>query len=486
MKEYFVKNKKNITFIFILTIFLYIIRITQYSFSIDTEVLINDPDSLLNSWYVIGRYGLCFFKILFHTKNINIFLTNISAVFFLITNAILWLYLYSTIFRKESSSLANIVFMLMITSSPILCEQIGFTLQALEIMLALNLEAIAILLANKWVKDNKYIYCILSIICLIICFSFYQAYVFLFMTGVITCLLLKYEDDYIDYKELFSQLFKYIFIFVVAFLAYFLINNFVLSVLELEKGTYLTNQIKWGIDPIVVNIKNIITYSIKTLIGYQNTWHPFYGVIFILFFYNYCISKEQNFKTKLMKIFLCISLFIIPFILIVLTASQTAGRAQFSIVYSLAFMTWWLLQKLKEKKIVILLVSMAILQCCVVSILNFSAYNCFKEEKKLVEDVSQEIINKNYENKQIAFIGKYNPNTCLKGETLGHSFFEWDYLGGLLSNNRIKGLTYALGYDYQFAEDKLSYLTEAVKGKETWFENHNIYLIDDIVVIKLS
>lgn len=488
MKKYIIENKKSIVSAFLITIMLYIIRLTQYSFSIDTEILINDPDSLLNSWYIIGRYGLCFFKSLFHTKNINIFLTNIVAIFFLISNAILWMYLYSTISNKKGSQIASFVFMLMITSSPILCEQIGFTLQALEIMLALNIEAISILFANKGIENKNKIFLLLSIICLFICFSFYQAYVFLYMTGIISCLLLKYDIDEIDYKDFFYRLGMYILIFLLAFLSYYCINILVLSYLDLTKGTYLANQIKWGVYPVFVNMKNIMVFSFKTLIGYQNTWHPFFGLLFIIFFYYYCLSKKCLWMTKTFKIFLCISFFVIPFLLIFLTGSQTAGRAQFSIVYSLAFLSWWLLCSFERKKTILLLSCVILLlQCCIIFILNLSAYNCFREETKLIDDISQEIIKMNYENKQIAFIGEYNPNSYLKGETLGHSFFEWDKFDGKIGNGRVPGFFKALKYDYVFVdENQLSILTEKVKNKETWFENHQIYLINDVAVVKLS
>lgn len=78
-------NKKNTIYLLIVVLFaflLYLFKITHYSFSIDTECLINDNNELLNSWYGIGRYGLCIFKNIFHTLPINITLTNFIATFF--------------------------------------------------------------------------------------------------------------------------------------------------------------------------------------------------------------------------------------------------------------------------------------------------------------------------------------------------------------------------------------------------------------------
>ena len=118
--------------------------------------------------------------------------------------------------------------------------------------------------------------------------------------------------------------------------------------------------------------------------------------------------------------------------------------------------------------------------------LNYSAYVCFSQEKELVEDISKKIVDNHYEDKTIAIVGEYNPNPYFKGETLGHSFFEWDYFGGLVTNSRIQGFVHALGYDYKFVDSELAEITELVKNEDTWFDDEKLYLINDIVVIKLS
>ena len=65
MKNNKINKKKNIRCLLIVvlfTFFLYIFKLTHYSFSIDTETLISDSNGLFIGWYSMGRYGLCIFK----------------------------------------------------------------------------------------------------------------------------------------------------------------------------------------------------------------------------------------------------------------------------------------------------------------------------------------------------------------------------------------------------------------------------------------
>ena len=488
MLNFIKKNKFSIFIVTIITLLIYIIRVTQYSFSIDTEIMINNPYSLLDSWYGIGRYGLCFFKLLFHTCKINIIYTSIFAVVFLITNSIIWLYLFENIMKIEFRNTKMKIFtMLLITSSPVLCEQIGFTLQAVEIMIGLNIMAIANICSIKWVEQKKIIYMCVSIILLLITFSFYQAFIFLYMTFVLFYMIVKLKSYSEDYKNLIIDFMKYILIFIISFALYLLMNNCVLAILDIEKGTYLTNQIKWGSETFLTNVKNIGVSIFKTIIGYENVWHPFYFILFLIFLFLYCFQEKVNRKTLFLKLLLALCFFFIPFSLIILTASQTAGRAQFSIVYSIVFLSIFIANScVNYKKITILLTVLVILQCSTTFMLNYSAYVCFSQEKELVEDISKKIVDNHYEDKTIAIVGEYNPNPYFKGETLGHSFFEWDYFGGLVTNSRIQGFVHALGYDYKFVDSELAEITELVKNEDTWFDDEKLYLINDIVVIKLS
>lgn len=150
----------------------------NYSFSIDTEVMINNPVSQINSWSISGRWSLGFTKYLLHLIPINISLTNCISVILLIINAVLWTYYFQSISSIKNDK-CNIVFMLAIVSSPILCEQIGFTLQALEIMLGFIVMAIAMTLLNKWIYSTKIQYLVISII--LVTYSFGHLFFFMLL-----------------------------------------------------------------------------------------------------------------------------------------------------------------------------------------------------------------------------------------------------------------------------------------------------------------
>lgn len=480
------KLKENLLcllMITIITFLLYSFKILHFSFSIDTECLINDSKQLLESWYGIGRYGLCLFKIFFHTLPINILLTNLFAIIFLSLCSFLWIVYFELIIKKNLKLTTKIIGMLLISSSPIMMEQIGFVLQSVEIMTGFCLSALGSILFVKYCESKKISLLIISIILIFITFSFYQAFVFLFISSVIMYLICKNKDQIINSKSVISDTLRSIVIFAVIFAVYVVLDKYIINALGLEKTSYLTNQFLWGTESISTIFKSMLKNLIKVYSGYYNCYHPFFTIFSFVFMYNYALKEKKDYW----KLFLSICLFFVPAILVLVTGSEAVGRSQFSIVITLAFYVVYLIENIDKKMIRNLAIILIIFQSIVTIYLQVSAQNIYELDKQLANDIESTLQEKNLENKKVAVVGCYNPNNMLKGEVLGHSFFEWDNFDGKTSNGRINGFFRCMGLNNQFVSDEqLPHCYELVKKEKTYFDNKEVYVDNDIVIIKLN
>lgn len=161
LKRYIQENRKSIFITVVFTVALYAVMLLGNRISIDTEVMINNPEGQLNAWYGINRFGLGLFKHVFHLIPISIPFTNVMTVLFFIFAAISWNYSLVTL-QKVQNTKAVFVFLLIFVSSPIFAEQFHFTLQSMEIAFALGAEAIAVILVSRWVEKKGIYHAIAS------------------------------------------------------------------------------------------------------------------------------------------------------------------------------------------------------------------------------------------------------------------------------------------------------------------------------------
>lgn len=89
-RMFFKKRIGAISLIILTTLLLYLPKLTNFSYSIDSERMANSPAEVLNSWIGIGRFGLVFLKRFFLLGiDLNPFFINATAYLLLATSAIL-------------------------------------------------------------------------------------------------------------------------------------------------------------------------------------------------------------------------------------------------------------------------------------------------------------------------------------------------------------------------------------------------------------
>lgn len=457
IKEFIKENKYAIITIFILGVLTYLIKLTTYSFSIDTEAMLNNSEIQILTWISIQRYGLAFFKNIYNLVIHNIVLTNILSFAFLYISVILTIYNINNV-SKNKSRIANTILGAIIITSPIIVEQFNFTLQVLEISISLVLFNIAFILINKLIQNNKKIILIIPIIAFIVlAFACYQSFIPLYILFSIFLFILLYnQKKEMTPKECIKIISIFVIIFILSYLVYNLIGNSILKILNIERTNYLSEQINWGKE-------SIITTMIKTIGSIGITIIPIiypqlYNIGMLVCYSIFLIYIIKNIKHK--KYLLAIVMFgllVAPFILNIALGGYTVARSQITVTYAVAFIAYDIYtncNKQKNKKAFIIFTSLIVMyQLCVSMMLFYTDYNSYKKQVNIANEIYKQI---NIE-KPIIFVGNYEAtgkNILLKGEAMGKTFFEWDKKTNIGSNNRIYGFFKAIGLEYKKPNDE--------------------------------
>lgn len=430
----FIKKFKKeifISLIFFLIIYLFYFR---NIISIDTEIYINSKEAFIEAWSSLGRWSLSIFVILFRNIPFNILIYRILSGILYFISVILFTHLSTSIINYKDKKAVFLSFLLLL-SSPIFAEQFNFTLQSLFISFGFILVCIAFYQIDKYIYTNKKRYLIISTFLLGFCFGLYQAFVLLTIS-IFLFLLLHYKNIEIKDYNIKKLMKMVIIVFFLSFIFYYLMNIIVKYINGAVASDYLLNNFRWTKETIIRCILNIASYGLRTLLGSSYYHSIIFLVLFILLLYRLIKRKE------FLELFFMISLAISPFLLLIITATHTTYRAQFSYVYVLLFLFLSTINKYQNKKIIYILVLIAVVkQTIVTATLFYNDYKRYNYDLDLAKYVVE--VSKSNQNKSIIFTGSYHPKDVFKGETLGQSFASWDENTEMGVNNRMHGFLMA-------------------------------------------
>lgn len=425
MKKFIKENKWQLITAFVIGLLAYIIKLSTYSISIDTEILINDPKYQINSWISINRWGLTMTKELFHLIPINIYLTNICAFIIFFISVAVWFANLDRLPKKKDNKIAKLIFGLVIITTPILAEQFYFSLQSVEIALAFLGISIAVYLQSKWIDGSKFWVAIPAILLVTYSFGCYQAFVPLFITICLFDYICRY-DGKIEIKRII----KYLSIFVISFILNIIIDKLFKYFKGIDSTNYLSNQIFWGTERKLFTIDRVIRSVWGSFIGTGVHETVSYGILFILM--TLVLNESKNLKNNKFFYLVYIVFFaVIPFITTIIKGFPEVARAKFAIPFVTGFALYYILLNSDRKEILnmtkIVAVYVIIVQTVTTFMLFYSDYNRYKEDVEVAKKIKRDFEGHNSARKPIFFVGKYkSKNVKLKGEALGESFFAHD------------------------------------------------------------
>lgn len=493
--NYCKENVLSIILITLFTLMTYGIKIFNYSISIDTEKLINEYDWQLDTWATFGRFGLVFTKKLFGLKPFNAYTSCFMMVVAIVVFGITWSYVMSYFsFEKNKKSLINCVFPIIFITAPLFTEQFNFILQSFEVAFSIILCSIAVFFTSKWTIKRNNIYIIISLICMIWGFGTYQAIVALYISGVLACYILIYIANKkgkvkIDKNYFKIAVIKYLLIFIVGYIGYYIVDRIVTAVYGASK--YVDGMIKWGTEPAIESVKNILRYVRYGLFG-DGLFYSKVFLVCILILGIYALVNIFS-KEKDKFLFLCsVVVFILsPFLLSLYIGNGLIPRMQFNyqfVIATILYLIVWIIENKKIKGIIMtVILCIAMNQSYTVVRLFTSEQLKYEDDVKLARKISVEIESLGLgelPEYPVVLVGRhtsYIPDKVV-GEFIGVSWFEF---GG--NSSRAIGFMKTLGYNYiEPTQEQISEGYEIAKNMESWPSSNSVQFKNGLIIVKLS
>ena len=485
-KQFCNKYKVSFFVIMVSAFIIYGFKLFNYSISIDTERMILDYKSVINSWYSIGRYSLGFLKFIFGLNPFNYYISNLIMIIVFPISIFLMCYLIDSLNKKDNlSNLKIVLFSLLILTSPLFCEQFNFTLQCAEVAISFLIFDVGLFFLIYSIKNGKNWTLLISIVSFIECLGCYQSFAELIAFGVFLVLFYVHSNKgKYNYKKVYISIFT---VLLGSILGYLIVSKSVCFIFNISQTSYLNNQILWLSQPISSVVKNIIICSGKLVLGHG----LFYTFGFIIACVIAIFYSVKNFKNNKLSSIYNFLILLCPFLLLIFLGTRQVYRAQFVYPFVIAYFVIFVFNYDYKKsfKYIMLLIAMVIsfMQFRITESLFMSDYLNYQSEKELVNQIISSIDYDELEGKTLIFIGPKSFDSNLKGETIGYTFFEWDKECIIGSNERIHGLFGILNYDYKLPTvDEYNIALTKSGDMNVYPSEGSILYYDDIIVIRLS
>lgn len=498
-KYYLKKSYKSIIIIAVFLLLTYWTRLISDSFSIDTELYIQEYTHSFDWWFNLERWGLVLLNKILKIGPLIIPHANFLTVLFIFVYSILFSYLFYLNIGdkyKEKFLKYQFIFPIIFITSPIFAEQYNFINQNASVALAVCFVAASLILINKSEKTEslkrKYFLIISSIVLSTISFGTYQSIIPLYILSVIACYILKCISDE---NSSWSYLLKQIIMFIISALLYIIIAK-ILS----NGNTYLNSG--WSTSGIICfrNIYYVIVSVLKCDTVFYNVSYLFAIAMIIIVNIYLLIKKKNNFGILIGSVGLLLS----PFFIMMITGVDQLKRTQFNYSFAIGFIFLIFAIVVSNKKngklfsifIIVLSLEIAYNQSIITSKLFYSDNVRYQNDVLYANKLQGMIEQKNWYDTSkeytLILLGKNEAkavNNYLKGEVIGKSFFEFDYEYSYGPSQRVNALFDTLGYHYnkptadEFKEAKEYIINNNIVSMPAM---DSIINVDDKIIIRLS
>jgi len=447
--------------------FCYGIKLCQYSFGIEFELIMVESSGWLKTFIIIGRPCLSLLMWLFNIRGYNPFIAFLGAFCLMWLFTISYAYIIALFCKNTGKNNALIPFALVFISSPIWAEQFYFVFQAREVALMVLLCPFTIYIMFKGFIDNKKGKIIFAFLSLIFMTSVYQSMVPFFCCGVFICFMLFLETS--DYEQKFYRnlCLKIFAMFVCAMLVYAVIYKILIPSITMGNSAYLDDMNMWGHRSIKRNILNIFQFAYILTIGgllgsipqinsiiashansgmeaaefIANMSNVFGNILLLplalLFIIKSIDIARKKFTSdkKALYIIAAIGIPLSIMFLAILGGTKPSIRTIYVLPLAFAFMFFFLIKNY-SKKFCIAVVCFALLtaayQTQTTAQLLYSDQLRYNEDVRLAYEIRDKIVQVSLsnENLPVAIIGTYNiaekfqaNANFIKGEVIGSSFF---------------------------------------------------------------
>lgn len=532
---------------------------------IDTEKIIYAGEDLYESWLGIGRQGLVLLKWMLGQLNFNPYFAGILTLVFLLSAVAAFGFVFEAVSGRQSRG-ALFLFGGVLIAHPILTEQMYFTLQGAEVTLAFNLTAASLYCAHRFacaeckkislvINDTEgavtgfrkrqrqwWIWFVTAVGLLIPTFGVYQAFVPLYIFGIIMLGCLRFVGIKRANGNQVRKEMMYAAKICVMFLTAFLINQ-IITRLFFSASDYLSKQIMWDFSQSLEGVKRILAHIRDVVLGNGIFYFGTFAFLALVLTFAVYIMGRRKVREKLWTtavplwgMVLLAGVFASPFFLTILMGERPVIRGQLVLPFVMAFMTYMSymvlaedrIRKIRDVKIEtnarkrgrhgfesvkVRLKEILLLPVVVISLLTIwleADITCrlyytdavrYQEDLQLAgwleHDIAVFTNDCNYDG-TVVFVGKRNANgncASIKGDVMGQSLFAWDTdvePVNFWSSSRIVGFMHCQGVNYKAPDaEQVKIATIAGRQMKCYPANGSIMWCkdavgEDMVVVKLS
>lgn len=263
---------------------------TRQDITVDTEIMMADPDAMMNSWLGINRFGLVFTKHLFGQTAFHPVLSRVLTVILLwITAMVLSFFVYKWSGGQKRFRLFSAVFPVVYVTAPCFAEQLYFVLQSAEVVFAMLLCVLAASGAGQFAFfGGKWFWAAGSILLLVWAFGTYQAMAAVAASLIVILFMTVYLGE--NGKEQDRQRFGWLLagvklaaVFVIGFVLYMAAAA---AVRTLSGGSeaYVADMMHWKKDGFNVCVHWIAGELRRVFDCYYVMFRPEFGWAVLLFF----------------------------------------------------------------------------------------------------------------------------------------------------------------------------------------------------------
>ena len=464
--EWLKHSKKQVLILLIITLGYGLFKITNYSFSYDTDLILLDPKNIMDSWLGLGRYFLVFLKWIFSLYD-DLYLINFLTYVNVFIYSILFIY-FLNINVKKINVFRDVLCGALLVTSPFFLEQYNFTLQSFEVSFSMILMVMSYIFTYYYLFTKKKYFAIFIIILLIFTFGVYQSFINLYVIGVLISL---YKLNDLSFKDNLRNILKTVFLFLMGVLGYFVISNIVQGVLNIPTNSYLNNMIMWNKQSIFTTLFGFLKDIVKLGLGIGEIFNLSFIFSYFLGFWFLVLGKRSR-TQKIYIFFLAMA----PFLLNFLTGSRIIFRSFLSLPIVCSFIFFETYHWFDWIKFILVL--------CLIGQMVNGFLLMFSDYKRYLNDV--EIASKIYrdcgnsDDVEIVIKGlEYTEEniSVYKGEVMGYSYFEWTADGDNADRYRINNFMKIHGFDTKLPTDdhiaKLRYM-----NFESEYPNSGYYIVD--------
>lgn len=482
---------------------------------IDTESLIRNKSGLYQGWLNTGRQGLVLLKYLLGNITFNPLFSAVMTLLVFPLAIFGFILLWDKVRGQQSSIVVCLIGGLLWISHPAVTEQLYFSLQSFEVSLGILLTAAALYLTYVWTENKRRLWsAFISVCLLLLTFSIYQAFVVIYIFGAASVLLLQaLRKLSMGEQKIFSKMAAHMGVWLLVFFVAFIIN-IVVTKLFFDQSDYLTEQILWKKYPVSIVFQAIRGHITFVLFGRNRLYSAFYGWLLICSILLITIHLWKFWRNDMAGCitvcFFYLALQITPFLMTFLQGGAPALRSQLVLPAMTGFQAMlniWMFKQLdiSRKKVgqvmLVCLILLGFLGGMKTAKITWSLYYTdqlrYEQDaslgRSIIERIEQVCSREESESLPVVIVGRrafQGNNSCVQGEVIGHSFFDWDIDVEPIpyySTGRVLGFLHTLGADYLQAP--ITRMNEAVANSENmpvWPSEGCVQMQNGMVIVKLS